>query len=1228
MALSLICFVQLFILIAGTRSINCSGNVIFFFAADAFVAVATILIISAVEILAATRRGHTSSSSSTMAWDSRRNYQSARIGSRDFWLVPKGEVSDGFPLREQAKPAELLRYNDLIFKEYKYDNLPQDKKRIRLMKLYPGEVSGTEIYCELVEVEYDRQFHIPTYIQKDETEADENGGSRDNSKNGNNTSTEAEESDLATRGEEKPETEDERKERIKRQAVREVWKIVDDLKDTKEKREAKKKSSKDQRTREWEKAKKNEVQYEALSWCWGRDDEDYAVLIKKGRTTYKKRVRKELALALKYLRRAGRERMLWIDAICINQANPNERNHQVQMMSRVYTRARKVCIWLGEADADSETAIRFIKDEMRELKHFDTITTDEQYSRKWQALMSLMQRDWFFRRWVVQEIALASAAKVYCGPHSVPWRSFAVAVELFVEVETATHRLSEVMKRDEKFRHVPGWFEYVSELGASLLVQATGKVFRTKRTPMQQDVDTSDEESEEAADKREKISREEYKEQKKRVQETHTIDPLERRSLLSLEYLVSTMFIFQTSEPRDVAYALLAIARDASPFAPAHFGQEDQKLFLVMTLLDRFLAEKPFVVDYTRPYSDVSRDFVEFSIARTHKTDPHQALDILCRPWALEPPRKRSNRLPDKTREGDDPKKRLMPERRTWKKLERQVEKNDNGPGGEHGRHPKYRYNIGDHPWDEDKRKTNDYRTEFETKDKEWRSSCITSGCTHEDASACVPPEWTPSPGWDEIKARYFSSSGNSDPAEQDISLPSWVARASQAPFMLDHAPGMDMRKTSRANADPLVGPPQDGHRNYNAAGSEKLDLSTLKFKKRPVLHHYSLYVKGFELDVVDRVEDASQLGSIPRAWLELGGWTDLNQDPPDDFWRTIVADRGRDNRNPPYYYARACQESVHKGGHLGGSVNTTALINDEQNSIIAEFCRRVHAVIWNRCLFKTKNNRLGLATKVKEGDKVCILYGCTVPVILGETRKNETSQNATKEADLDLEAEEDRVEALKACIRRAINNRERKAKYNPKKKGYKTEEWQEMMDARQAYLEERRRERDGTHQEQTKNAKEKEEWKIFCMEQAKKIKEVDEKIEKAKKELAVRRDEEKPGKPVTDIVGLEKTLEAAEKEKTNIREVIKNAAVSAKQSDDPPSRSDNGRSTTGTSTTSEIQADGASITTSPDKDPQKDPRNFWYEFKGECYLHGMMDGEAMREKFYKDLQDWEFELR
>jgi hypothetical protein len=119
--------------------------------------------------------------------------------------------------------------------------------------------------------------------------------------------------------------------------------------------------------------------------------------------------------------------------------------------------------------------------------------------------------------------------------------------------------------------------------------------------------------------------------------------------------------------------------------------------------------------------------------------------------------------------------------------------------------------------------------------------------------------------------------------------------------------------------------------------------------------------------------------------------------DPPDEFWRILVADRGRDGRNPPVYYSRACKESFLKGGLPSGIVSTSDLINNERCSVLTKFCRRVQAVIWNRSLIKrkstkTESDNIGLASKnVLKGDLVCIVYGCSVPVILRrfEKKKN-----------------------------------------------------------------------------------------------------------------------------------------------------------------------------------------------------------------------------------------------
>jgi hypothetical protein len=121
--------------------------------------------------------------------------------------------------------------------------------------------------------------------------------------------------------------------------------------------------------------------------------------------------------------------------------------------------------------------------------------------------------------------------------------------------------------------------------------------------------------------------------------------------------------------------------------------------------------------------------------------------------------------------------------------------------------------------------------------------------------------------------------------------------------------------------------------------------------------------------------------------------------DPPDEFWRTWVPDRGRNGRNPPVYYSRACKESFLKGGLPSGSVSTSDLIDNERCSALTQFCRRVQAVIWNQSLIKTEGTKtesdnIGLASKnVLKGDLVCILYGCGVPVILRRCEKKKNPE-------------------------------------------------------------------------------------------------------------------------------------------------------------------------------------------------------------------------------------------
>lgn len=846
-------------------------------------------------------------------------------------------------------------------------------------------------------------------------------------------------------------------------------------------------------------------------------------------------------------------RTLWIDSICINQTDLDERSQQVQMMSMIYTRSSNVCIWLGEDTDDDELAINFIHEEIAHLRNFDTISSDETYSEKWHALMMLMQREWFTRRWVVQEIALAKRAQIHCGPYSIPWKEFAIAVELFVEVETDTHRLSDVMWKDKKFHHIPGMFEYISALGASLLVQATGKIFRAQKTPMDDDHDDGEIPE----------SMWEY-----RANE-HTIDPLDRRSLLSLEYLVTTMFIFKASECRDSIYSMLAIARDAAPFADPNRSIDDMSP--IITLLDSFVAEKPFQVDYARPYSDVCRDFVEFCIRRTHAREPVQALDILCRPWALEPPQGRSIMPPGSSATRLE-RERLKPRRISPWKIRR----------------CRSQWNPTQCTWTLEKNHGDEWVLDTRDMEDYWDENRKKEASTMADPSWTYPfpvngkTQWSKPTGWDWVEALLAGplEGGTGRKSlwkniNRDIYLPSWVCRAKKAPFEHYEHPGILFKKTGRANADPLVGEPKDGHRNYSAAGVTLKSHDGPRFRKRPRAGHYSLYVKGFVVDQVKSVVEASQAGNIPRSWLTLGGWEPpYAKDPPAELWRTLVADRGMDNRNPPSYYGRACRESVNRGGIACGLVNTTALINNERNSIIAKFCRRVHAVIWGRSMFRTASEKLGIASSdTQVGDLICILYGCTVPVVLSVQDKTAREQEEEKF--------EDCFEAFKSCFQRLERIMVQKHRYNEKK------------------LEDRM-------------------WEA----------EVKSSTSKINERLAVYRGDFEPDEILKNERAKARKRHRREENKQRIKHRLEDQ-FDAQQGNGPIRHGKRARSLDDLSgyVQSDCQPD-IGFTPVEREDQDKDAGRFYF-FKGESYVDGIMDGEAVRAKYYGDgAEDRMFELR
>ncbi|KAK3326832.1 heterokaryon incompatibility protein-domain-containing protein [Apodospora peruviana] len=199
--------------------------------------------------------------------------------------------------------------------------------------------------------------------------------------------------------------------------------------------------------------------YEALSYCWGAQaTEDASPSILVDGFTFK--VTPNLHGALLRLRLRDQPRLLWVDAVCINQEDILERNSQVTLMDQIYRRAKSVVVWLGEAilvdgkDVWSipplvEAARKNLKrtdlpirngtkDWIKYVLSNDWTSNGDLQNKKWNAIIKglilMLQRPWFLRTWVIQEAALARDAILMCGEHSATWADFYRAISYAIDL--------------------------------------------------------------------------------------------------------------------------------------------------------------------------------------------------------------------------------------------------------------------------------------------------------------------------------------------------------------------------------------------------------------------------------------------------------------------------------------------------------------------------------------------------------------------------------------------------------------------------------------------------------------------------------------------------------------------------------------------------------------------------------------------------------------------------
>ena len=181
--------------------------------------------------------------------------------------------------------------------------------------------------------------------------------------------------------------------------------------------------------------------YAALSYVWGDESKPRSIIV-NGKDV---QVTRNLEGAL----RAFQEQAefadgfrLWVDAISINQQDSEERGRQVQRMRDIYRNAWTVLAWLGESRYGSDEAIQLV----RNLCHFAVsnrgkeleayLRTEPDYLGHgcWLALQELMDRPYWSRVWIIQEIIMGSSAvAIRCGNSSIDWTSFCAGIGVLQE---------------------------------------------------------------------------------------------------------------------------------------------------------------------------------------------------------------------------------------------------------------------------------------------------------------------------------------------------------------------------------------------------------------------------------------------------------------------------------------------------------------------------------------------------------------------------------------------------------------------------------------------------------------------------------------------------------------------------------------------------------------------------------------------------------------------------
>lgn len=186
--------------------------------------------------------------------------------------------------------------------------------------------------------------------------------------------------------------------------------------------------------------------YAALSYVWAQEEpgtleRQNRLVIHCADHEHEARLGPNCWSALWHIRKTRKPLGIWVDSICIDQRNEEEKFHQLPMMRIIYTLASETYFWLGEAGKGTKHAMSFLWQSSllrgtggsgsgysatsHTLLHLLTL-----WSRQNQAgLAEIFGRPWITRLWTLQECLLSRNGVIICGEQSLKFEQFIWALQ-------------------------------------------------------------------------------------------------------------------------------------------------------------------------------------------------------------------------------------------------------------------------------------------------------------------------------------------------------------------------------------------------------------------------------------------------------------------------------------------------------------------------------------------------------------------------------------------------------------------------------------------------------------------------------------------------------------------------------------------------------------------------------------------------------------------------------